>query len=205
MVRGPCPVLSPFLGCLSGSSELAWGFVKLLRTYEVRFFCFGMRSSSWPLPWLGALGYSMLCFFLERGWGVLCFRHKFCGEDSGPSLAPWFAGFTVPAQPMGDRYILCGRSGVTWSTWAAYCRRCERFPFAVGCKHEGVIEDHCLLLAPDAVVTGVLTLGHGTACFMSLELFALVLPLRLFFVKNFAVILMEGRECGSRALPCEAT
>ena len=64
MVWGPCPVLSPFLGCLSGSSELDWGFMELLRTYKVRFFCFGMHSSSWPLPRLGALGYSMLCLFL---------------------------------------------------------------------------------------------------------------------------------------------
>ena len=31
---------------------------------------------------------------------------------------------------------------------------------------------------------GVLALGHGTVCFVSLELGALVLSLRLFFVKN---------------------
>ena len=37
MVRGSCPVLSPFLGCLSGSSELDWGSVELPRTYDVRF------------------------------------------------------------------------------------------------------------------------------------------------------------------------
>ena len=37
MVRGSCPVLSPFLGCLSGSSELDWGSVELLRTYDVHF------------------------------------------------------------------------------------------------------------------------------------------------------------------------
>ena len=36
MVPGSCPVLSPFLGCLSGSSELVWGSVELLQTYEVR-------------------------------------------------------------------------------------------------------------------------------------------------------------------------
>ena len=50
----------------------------------------------------------------------------------------------------------------------------------------------------------MLTLGLGTVCFVSRELGALVLPLRLFFVKNFAVILVEGRECGSRTLPCES-
>ena len=103
MVRGPCPVLSPFLGCLSGSSELAWGFVELLRTYEVHFSALGYALH----PGL-CLGWGFPCYifswlsFLERGWGVLCFRHGFCGEDSGPSLALRFAGFTVPAQPTRD-------------------------------------------------------------------------------------------------------
>ena len=38
------------------------------------FFCFGMRSSSWLLPRLGDLGYSMLCLFLALfpGAGVGC-------------------------------------------------------------------------------------------------------------------------------------
>ena len=35
---------------------------------------------------------------------------------------------------MGDCYILCGRSGVTWSAWAAHRQRCERFLFATGCS-----------------------------------------------------------------------
>ena len=43
-------------------------------------------------------------------------------------------------------------------------------------------------------MTGVLPLGHGTVCFVSVELGTFVLPLRLFFVKNFAVILVEARE-----------
>ena len=38
------------------------------------FFCFGIRSLSYPLPWLGALGFSMLCLFLTLfpGAGVRC-------------------------------------------------------------------------------------------------------------------------------------
>ena len=40
--------------------------------------------------------------FLERGRGVLCFSHGFCGEYSDPSLAPRFAGFTVAVQPTRD-------------------------------------------------------------------------------------------------------
>ena len=51
----------------------------------------------------------------------------------------------------------------------------------------------------------MLPLGHGTVCFMSVELGAFVLLLRLFFVKNCAVILVGARESGSRALTCEAT
>ena len=39
---------------------------------------------------------------------------------------------------------------------------------------------------------------------MSLELGALVLSLRLFFEKNFAVILVGGRVCGTRTRPCGA-
>ena len=35
---------------------------------------------------------------------------------------------------MGDCYILCGRSGVTWSAWATHRQRCERFLFAAGCS-----------------------------------------------------------------------
>ena len=108
MVRGSCPVLSPFLGCLSGSSELDWGSVELLRTYEVRF----SNSECTLRPGL-CLGWALWVFhamsfsgFLSRsgGWSVLCFHYGLCGEDSGPSLAPLFVGFTVPAQPMRDNH-----------------------------------------------------------------------------------------------------
>ena len=40
--------------------------------------------------------------------------------------------------------------------------------------------------------------------FVSLELDALVLSFRLFFEKNFAVILVGGRVCGTRTHPCGA-
>ena len=35
---------------------------------------------------------------------------------------------------IGDCYILCGRSGVTWSAWAVHRQRCVRFLFAAGCS-----------------------------------------------------------------------
>ena len=53
-----------------------------------------------------------------------------------PPLAPRFAGFTVPAQPMRDNRNgrLCGQSGVSWSAWAAHRQQCERFLFVTGCS-----------------------------------------------------------------------
>ena len=149
---------------------------------------------------------------LSRGWGGVSFAFVpgFVAKSQGPSsLAPQFADFTVPARPTRDnrngrllypvQVVRCYlfRLGCALSAMRAvpFCRRV---------LHEGVIEDHCLLLAPDAVVMGVSALGHGTVCFVSLELGALVLSLRVFFEKNFAVILVEGRGCGSRAHPCEA-
>ena len=57
-----------------------------------------------------------------------------------------------------------------------------------------MIDDLGLLLAPVAVVTGVLAFGHGTVCFVSLELGALVLSLRLFFVKNLLSSWWTGED-----------
>ena len=57
-----------------------------------------------------------------------------------------------------------------------------------------MIDDLGLLLAPDAVVTGVLALGHGTVCFVSLELGALMQLLRLFFVKNLLSSWWTGED-----------
>ena len=101
---GALSSLSPFLGCLSGSSKLAWGFVEPHRTYELR--CSASRCALYPglgwAPWVIPCYVFSWPSFLERGRGVLCFRHRFCGKNSGPSLAPQFADFTVPAQPTRD-------------------------------------------------------------------------------------------------------
>ena len=99
---GALSSLSPLLGCLSGSSELAWGFVEPLRTYELRCPASGCALHPSLAPWVIPCYVFSWLSFLERGCGVLCFRHGFCGEDSGPSLAPRFAGFTVPAPPTRD-------------------------------------------------------------------------------------------------------
>ena len=134
---------SPFLGCLSGSSELGLsGAPPYIRRES---FYFWMHSSSWPLPRLGALGTPCYVFqwpsFQERRWVVLCFHHRLCGEDSGPSLAPRFAGFTVPAQPTRDnrngrllypvRAVRC-----SWSALAAHHQRCDSVHVAAGCSME---------------------------------------------------------------------
>ena len=178
MVREPCPVLSPFLGCLSGSSELAWVFVELLWTYEVRFSVSGcalhpglcLGWASWGIP---------CCLFLALfpgGGGVsFAFVMGFVAKTQSPPLLLGLrASLYRPNQretiAIGDCYILCGRSGVTWSAWAAHRQRCERFPFAAGCN----MKEYRRPLAPDAVVTGVLALGHGTVCFVSFELGTLV-------------------------------
>ena len=100
--------LLPFLGCLSGSSEIAWGFMEPLRTYELRCSASGCALHTnlglgWA-PWVIPCYVFSLLSFMERGCGVLFFHPGFCGEDSGPSLAPRFAGFTVPAQPMRDNH-----------------------------------------------------------------------------------------------------
>ena len=68
------------------------------------------------------------------------FVSGFMAKTQGPSsLAPRFAGFTVPAQPTRDnrngRLLYPVRAvRVTWSAWAAHCQRCERFLFAAGCS-----------------------------------------------------------------------
>ena len=106
MVRGALSSWSPFLGCLSGSSELAWGSVEPLRTCKVRCSALGraLHPSSASAGRLGLFHAMSFPGSLSWSGGVvfLCFRHEFCGEDSGPSLAPRFAGFTVPAQPTRD-------------------------------------------------------------------------------------------------------
>ena len=135
--------LSPFLGCLSGFSELDWGSVEPLRTYEVRF-----ADSGCTLHTGLSLGGALWVFH------AMSFSGSLSRSGGGVSLA-FVTGFVVMTQapPLllgsrvslyrpeqretiatGDCYILCGWSGVTWSAWAAHRQRCERFLFAAGCS-----------------------------------------------------------------------
>ena len=178
------------------------------------FFWFCKRSSSWPLPLLGVLVYSMLCHIvaLIPGAGVRClfFWPGLLGEDSGPLLhCSSICGLhcTGPTKretiAMGDCYILCGRSGVTWTALLrivsdasgsflpqGVARRSYRRPLSPsgsGCRCRGYAG---------------FRLRNGL--FVSLELGALVLSFRLFFEKKLAVILVGGRVCGTRTHPCGA-
>ena len=129
--------MSPFLSCLSGSSELDRGSVELLRTYEVRF----SDSESALHPGL-CLGWAHWVFHamsfrgsLSRGWGGVSFAFVpgFVAKTQGPSsLAPRFAGFTVLAQPTRDNRN--GRLLYPGPLGAAHRQRCERFLFAAGCS-----------------------------------------------------------------------
>ena len=103
---------------------------------------------------------------------------------------------------MGDCYILCGRSGVTWSALLRIVSdACGSF------LPQGVARSYRRPLSPS---------GSGCRChgyagsrlrdglFVSRELGAIVLSLHLFVEKNLAVILVGGRGCGTRTHPCGA-
>ena len=92
---------------------------------------------------------------------------------------------------MGDCYILCGRSGVTWTALLRIVSDASSSFLPQGVARRSYRRP----LSPS---------GSGGRChgyagsrlryglFVSLELGVLVLSLRLFFEKNFAVILVGG-------------
>ena len=97
-----------------------------LRTSDERFlaqktlFLLALASAKW-VGELCALSHR-ICH--SRDWGEVSFTFiaGFVVKTQDPSSsAPQFEGFTVPALPnsstnrSGDCYILCGRSGVTWT------------------------------------------------------------------------------------------
>ena len=84
---------------------------------------------------------------------------------------------------MGEGYSLWGRSGLPGPLGATHRRRCVPFilPQVVACRW-----DRRSQYPPGSgcLGTGVVALGHETVCFVSLGPGALVLSLRVFFVKN---------------------
>ena len=126
--------LSPFLGCLSGSSELGWGSVELLRTSDVSFSISECTLRPglclvWALWAFHAM--SQWLSFQERWWVVLCFRHGFVAKAQVPPLLLGLrASLYRPDQretiAMGDLYPLRAVR-CSWSAWAAHHQRCEPF------------------------------------------------------------------------------
>ena len=134
----PSWVVSLVLQNLLGASWSSSGHRKCV--FLLRDALFILASAS-----AGRLGVFLAMFFFLfffpgslswSGGGVsFAFVTGFLAKTQAPSL---FLGLRAslyrPNQretiAMGDCYILCGRSGGTWSAWAAHRQRCERFPFA---------------------------------------------------------------------------
>ena len=98
--------MSSFRGCLSGSSELGWGSVELLRTSDGRVFClmahFVLASAStWRFGYFMFFGFQWLSFRERVGCPWL--SSWFVTLCSGISLALRLAGFIVPARPTRDK------------------------------------------------------------------------------------------------------
>ena len=105
---------------------------------------------------------------------------------------------------MGDCYILCGRSGVSWSAWAAHRQRCERFLFAAGCSMKELSKitvSFCLRL-PLSRVCWLLVMERSVLCPLSSlrSCCRSVSSLRRTFCHPGG-----QARCGARAHPCEAT
>ena len=113
----------------------------------------------------------------SRGWCEVFFSFisGFVAKTQDPSsLAPRFAGFTVPAQPnerqsQWETVISCAGGQVLPGPLCCASSAMRAVPFCRRVSHEGVIEDLCLLLAPDAVVMGMPALGYGTVCLCPLS------------------------------------
>ena len=190
--------LSPFRGCLSGSSEHGSGAgggggggSVSSSGHPAGVFSADCTLKSWPWPGLGVFGYSMFGFSvaLLPGASAVSFAFVMVTLCFGTSLAPRLAGFTVPARSTRDKIawetvITCGYGQVFLVRLGrrivgSACRSC--LPQVVACRwgrrSQSPSGSGCL-------GTGVLALGHEPVGFVSLGPVALVLSLRVFFVKN---------------------
>ena len=104
-VTGVPVQLSPFRGCLSGSSEHG-GARWSSSGRPAGVFSADCTLKSWPWPCLGVLGISMFGFSVALLPGASAVSFAFVMVVTlcyGTSLAPRLAGFTVPAQPTRDK------------------------------------------------------------------------------------------------------
>ena len=145
MVRGPCPVCHPswvvslVLQNLLGASWNPSGHMRCAVLLRDALFILASASA-------GRLGlFHAMSFPVSLSWseGVVPFA-VVTGFVAKTQAAPLLLGLRAslyrPNQcetiAMGDCYILCGRSGVTWSASTAHRQRCERFPFAARCNRK---------------------------------------------------------------------
>ena len=141
----------------------------------------------------------------EWGWVVLCFRPALVTLCSGPSLAPRFAGFTIPArQSQWETVISCAggqvflvRLGGTSSAMravpvAAVCNEKVRSSISISVWLRMPWSRGCLLSVTERSVLCPLSFVHSCCCSVS-------------SLEELAVIRVDGCGCGSRAHPCEAT
>ena len=139
MVWGSCPVLVPFLGCLSSSSELDWGSVELLRTFEGGVS--GSESTLHLGPCLGWAYWCLPCCHIVAGVGCPFLSSRASWRRLGtppPLLLGLQASLYWPIQTRDNRSgkLLYPVRAVRCYLvrFAAHRQRCERFLFAAGCS-----------------------------------------------------------------------
>ena len=203
--------LSPFLGCLSGSSELGWGSVELLRTSDLRFSIlnslFVLASAS-----TRRFGYSMLCLSvaLFPGAGEGCpllssqalWRRlrplpcsSVCGlHCTGPTNARQSQLETVISCVGGQVFLVC-LGGASSAMRAVHV--------AAGCSME---EGSSILVSwhrmPWSRGRWLSVTKRSVLCPLS-SVHRAVAPSLL--CEEHAVILVGGCGCGARAHPFEAS
>ena len=168
--------LSPYRGCLSGSSERGGrggGLGELLRTSGGRVFLSDCTLKSWP--WR---------FWVIHVWvfsgspsgsecSVLCFRH---GDGVLRDLPCSSVGGLHCPGPVNARQI-AWETVITCGCGQVFLVRLGRRIVGGACRSQSPSGSGCL-------GTGGLALGRETVGFVSLGPVALVLSLRVFFVKN---------------------
>ena len=147
----------------------------------------------------GRFGYSMLSFSgsLSRSGVRLSFAFVmgFVAKTQAPPLLLGLrASLYRPNQretiAMEDCFILCGRSGVSWSAWAAHR---QRFLFSAGCsmKELSKITVSFWLWMPLSRVCWLSVTELSVLCPLSS---VIVLSLRLFFEKNLLSSWWTGED-----------
>ena len=203
--------LSPFRGCLSGSSELGWGSVELLRTSDGHVFCLIARLVlASATPW--RFGYSMFGFSvaLLPGAGGVSFAFVMVVTlCSGTSLLlGWRASLYRPDQRETNRngrmLYPVGAVRSSWSAWGGASSAVCAVHIATGCsvKVGSSISVSFWLRMPGHGGAGSRS-RNGLFCVPWAGCTRAVTPFLL--CEEHAVILVIGGGCGASAHPCEAS